>query len=166
MKVSSEVSYFPILRYLSNSWSNFPVNVMRSHISQLSIAPLLFAEASPLVQAARQDVERAALGHGWPVAACRRTSGGGLSFGDFSLATQRKVTRPSPKGGRNPFEASGLASCTAKPCHSPITLNGRLRLTANRPYDSVATLAANVFQQHGSNQPCRYDKGRRGALCH
>ncbi len=28
-----------------------------------------------------------------------------------------KVTRPSPKGGRNPFEASGLASCTAKPCH-------------------------------------------------
>ncbi|VXA76958.1 conserved hypothetical protein [Aeromonas salmonicida] len=43
-----------------------------------------------------------------------RISGGGLSFGDFSLATQRKVTRPSPKGGRNPFEASGLASCTAK----------------------------------------------------
>lgn len=28
-----------------------------------------------------------------------RISGGGLSFGDFSLATQRKVTRPSPKGG-------------------------------------------------------------------
>ncbi len=28
-----------------------------------------------------------------------------------------KVTRPSQKGGRNPFEASGLASCTAKPCH-------------------------------------------------
>jgi hypothetical protein len=28
-----------------------------------------------------------------------------------------KVTRPSPKGGRNPFEASGLASRTAKPCH-------------------------------------------------
>ena len=46
-----------------------------------------------------------------------------------------KVTRPSPKGGRNPFEASGLASCTARPCHSPITRNGRLRLTANRPYD-------------------------------
>ena len=57
-----------------------------------------------------------------------RINGGGLSFGDFSLATQRKVTRPSPKGGRNPFEASGLASCTAKPCHrlSPrtITLTG------------------------------------------
>ena len=35
-----------------------------------------------------------------------RISGGGLSFGDFSLATQRKVTRPSPKGGRNPFEAT------------------------------------------------------------
>ncbi len=46
-----------------------------------------------------------------------RISGGGLSFGDFSLATQRKVTRPSPKGGRNLVEASGLASCTAKPCH-------------------------------------------------
>jgi len=29
-----------------------------------------------------------------------------------------KVTRPSPKGGRNPFEASGLASCTARPCHT------------------------------------------------
>ena len=35
-----------------------------------------------------------------------------------------KVTRPGPKGGRNPFEASGLASCTAKPCHrlSPRTI--------------------------------------------
>jgi len=28
------------------------------------LIPLLFAEASPLVQAARQDAERAALGHG------------------------------------------------------------------------------------------------------
>ena len=46
-----------------------------------------------------------------------RTSGGGLSFGDFSLATQRKVTRPSPKGGRNPVEDGVLASCMAKPCH-------------------------------------------------
>ena len=71
-----------------------------------------------------------------------RISGGGLSFGDFSLATQRKVTRPSPKGGRNPFEASGLASCTARPCHhttapaaNTMPRNGRLRLTANRPYD-------------------------------
>ena len=64
--------------------------------------------------------------------------GGGRSIGDFSLATQRKVTRPSPKGGRNPFEASGLASCTARPCHSPITRNGRLRLPANRPYDCTA----------------------------
>lgn len=53
-----------------------------------------------------------------------------------------KVTRPGPKGGRNPFEASGLASCTAKPCHhttapaaNAIPRNGRLRLPANRPYD-------------------------------
>ncbi len=72
-----------------------------------------------------------------------RISGGGLSFGDFSLATQRKVTRPSPKGGRNPVEASSLASCTARPCHhttapaaNTIPRNGRLRLTANRPYDA------------------------------
>ncbi len=42
-----------------------------------------------------------------------RIGGGGLSFGDFSLATQRKVTRPSPKGGRNPVEGPALASCTA-----------------------------------------------------
>ena len=48
-----------------------------------------------------------------------RIVGGGLSFGDFSLTTQRKVTRPSPKGGRNPFEASGLASCAARPCRIP-----------------------------------------------
>ena len=48
-----------------------------------------------------------------------------------------KVTRPSPKGGRKPFEASGLASCTAKPCRIPPQKlqSGRLRLTANRPYD-------------------------------
>ena len=56
-----------------------------------------------------------------------------------------KVTRPRPKGGRNPLEASGLASCTAKPCHhttapvaNAIPRNGRLRLTANRPYDCTA----------------------------
>ena len=54
-----------------------------------------------------------------------------------------KVTRPGPKGGRNPFEASGLASCTARPCHhttapaaNTMPRNGRLRLTANRPYDA------------------------------
>lgn len=39
------------------------------------LIPLLFAEASPLVQAARQDAERAALGHGRPIAACRWTRG-------------------------------------------------------------------------------------------
>ena len=46
-----------------------------------------------------------------------RISGGGLSFGDFSLATQRKVTRPGPKGGRNSIEEGVLASCVAKPRH-------------------------------------------------
>ena len=44
-----------------------------------------------------------------------RISGGGLSFGDFSLATQRKVTRPGPKGGRNPIEGRALAFHAAKP---------------------------------------------------
>lgn len=44
-----------------------------------------------------------------------RISGGGLSFGDFSLATQRKVTRPRPKGGRNPVEGRALAFHAAKP---------------------------------------------------
>ena len=28
-----------------------------------------------------------------------------------------KVTRPSPKGGRNPVEGRALASCVAKPRH-------------------------------------------------
>jgi hypothetical protein len=37
------------------------------------LIPLLFAKASPLVQAARQDAERAALGHGRPIGACRWT---------------------------------------------------------------------------------------------
>ncbi|KUE79245.1 hypothetical protein ATO46_19145 [Aeromonas schubertii] len=37
-----------------------------------------------------------------------RISGVGRSIGDFSLATQRKVTRHSPKGGRNPFEGKAL----------------------------------------------------------
>jgi len=44
-----------------------------------------------------------------------RISGGGLSFGDFSLATQRKVTRPRPKGGRNPVEGRALVSHAAQP---------------------------------------------------
>ena len=44
-----------------------------------------------------------------------RLGGGGLSFGDFSLATQRKVTRPGPKGGRNPVEGRALVFHGAKP---------------------------------------------------
>ena len=142
------------------------------------LIPLLFAEASPLVQAARQDAEGAALGHGqnrkgraqldpiwrentdvrsglWPEPWMAQAKGpsaravgqeGEPKEPDVSRANKRgrrplvtlglsKVTRPSPKGGRNPVEASGLASCMAKPCHPPITRNGRLRLTANRPYD-------------------------------
>ena len=31
-----------------------------------------------------------------------------------------KVTRPSPKGGRNPVEGKALVSCMAKPCHSGV----------------------------------------------
>ncbi|UAK71256.1 hypothetical protein [Aeromonas enteropelogenes] len=50
-------------------------------------------------------------------AAGGRLGGCGLSFGDFSLATQRKVTRPGPKGGRNPIEDGVLASCVAKLRH-------------------------------------------------
>ncbi len=45
-----------------------------------------------------------------------RTSGGGLSFGDFSLATQRKVTRQAAQRRRNPIEDGVLVSCMAKPC--------------------------------------------------
>lgn len=88
-----------------------------------------------------------------------------------------KVTRPSPKGGRNPFEASGLASCTAKPCHhttapaaNAIHRNGRLRLTANRPYDCTAQpclLATGTasgwtpgcHRQRGRGRPYRPKKG-------
>ena len=43
---------------------------------RIGCCPLLFAEVSPFVQAARQDAERAALGQGWPIGACRRTNGG------------------------------------------------------------------------------------------
>ena len=47
-----------------------------------------------------------------------RTSGGGRSIGDFSLATQRKVTRQAAQRRRNPVEDGVLASCMAKPCPS------------------------------------------------
>ncbi len=47
-----------------------------------------------------------------------RTSGGGLSFGDFSLATQRKVTRQAAQRRRNPVEDGVLVSYMAKPCTS------------------------------------------------
>lgn len=98
-----------------------------------------------------------------------RISGGGLSFGDFSLATQRKVTRPSPKGGRNPFEASGLASCTAKPRHhttapaaNAISRNGRLRLPANRPYDCTVRPCLLATGTESGWTPDATGKGGRG----
>jgi len=101
-----------------------------------------------------------------------RIGGGGRSIGNFSLATQRKVTRPSPKGGRNPFEASGLASCAARPCHSPIPRNGRLRLTANRPYDAnemshkdpspaLPFAGEGASKERGRTAPNRYAGRRR-----
>ncbi len=45
-----------------------------------------------------------------------RTTGGGRSIGDFSLATQRKVTRQAAQRRRNPVEGNALVSCMAKPC--------------------------------------------------
>ena len=43
-----------------------------------------------------------------------RISGGEDLWCDFeNRASLSKVTHPSPKGGRNPVEANGLASCTA-----------------------------------------------------
>ncbi len=69
-------------------------------------------------------------------AAGGRLGGGGLSFGDFSLATQRKVTRPRQKGGRNPVEGEALASCAVKPRHHIQSANVRIRC-AIRTYDSI-----------------------------
>ncbi len=97
-----------------------------------------------------------------------RISGGGLSFGDFALATQRKVTRPGPKGGRNPFEASGLASCTAKPCHhttapaaNTIPRNGRLHGAAvpARHRHGVWLDAGMSPAKGGRDRPYRPKKG-------
>ena len=47
-----------------------------------------------------------------------------------------KVTRPSPKGGRNPVEGEALASCAVKPCHHFQSANVRIRC-AIRTYDSI-----------------------------
>ena len=144
------------------------------------LIPLLFAEASPLVQAARQDAERAALGHGqnrkgraqldpiwrentdvrsglWPEPWMAQAKGpsaravgqeGEPKVPDVSRANKRgrrplvtlglsKVTRPSPKGGRNPIEDGILAShaaqphtvfhCVAKPRHHIQSANVRIR---------------------------------------
>lgn len=40
-----------------------------------------------------------------------------------------KVTRPSPKGGRNPIEGKALASCMAKPCHPNVGLHSARGMT-------------------------------------
>jgi len=47
-----------------------------------------------------------------------------------------KVTRPGPKGGRNPVEGGALASCVAKPRHHIQSANVRIRC-AIRTYDSI-----------------------------
>ncbi len=75
-----------------------------------------------------------------------RLGGGGLSFGDFSLATQRKVTRPSPKGGRNLVEDGVLASCVAKPCHQGHTQDWEFGVT---PPGSRASEYAALFEPTG-----------------
>lgn len=79
-----------------------------------------------------------------------RLAGSGRSIGDFSLVTQRKVTRHSPKDGRTPFEGKALASCMAKPCNSLITRNERLRLSDNRSY--VDTMTAYKLRSTRSSQ--------------
>ncbi|PBO11885.1 hypothetical protein CI710_05350 [Aeromonas salmonicida] len=85
--------------------------------------PLLFAEVSPFVQAARQDAERAPLGHGWPIGACRGTNG--LTEGTRRRRANKwgirllvtlglsKVTRQAAQRRRNPVEGSALVSCMA-----------------------------------------------------
>ena len=40
-----------------------------------------------------------------------------------------KVTRPGPKGGRNPVEGGALASYVVKPCHQEYPLDRALGLT-------------------------------------
>ena len=78
-----------------------------------------------------------------------RLGGGGLSFGDFSLATQRKVTRPSPKGGRNLVEDGVLASCVAKPCHQGHPQDWEFGVT---PPGSRTSEYASLFEPTGTHQ--------------
>ncbi len=69
-----------------------------------------------------------------------RISGGGLSFGDFSLATQRKVTRPGPKGRRNPSRPTASRPMRRSRIKRPRPrANVRLHLTANRTQGPLAT---------------------------
>ncbi len=81
-------------------------------------------------------------------AAGGRLGGGGLSFGDFSLATQRKVTRPGPKGGRNPVEDGVLASCVAKPRHQGHPQDWEFGLT---PPGSRTSEYATLFEPTASH---------------
>jgi len=76
------------------------------------------------------------------------------------------------EGGRNPVEANGLASCSAQPSHpSPTPQSGRLRLTANRPYDVAASRplpspplrrggsqSIGTSKERGRTPPNRYDR--------
>ncbi len=78
-----------------------------------------------------------------------RISGGGRSIGDFSLATQKKVTRPRPKGGRNPVEDGVLASCVAKPRHQGHQQDWEFGLT---PPGSRTSEYAALFEPTGTHQ--------------
>ncbi len=77
------------------------------------------------------------------------TSVGRTNGGDFSLATQRKVTRPGPKGGRNPIEDGVLASCVAKPRHQGHPQDWEFGLT---PPGSRASEYASLFEPTGTHQ--------------
>ncbi|CAJ1848611.1 hypothetical protein LHJMPILO_02591 [Aeromonas veronii] len=61
-----------------------------------------------------------------------RTSGGGRSIGDFSLATQRKVTRQAAQRRRNPIEDGVLVSCMTKSCQ----LGGAIKDVTDPPHPS------------------------------
>ncbi len=70
-----------------------------------------------------------------------RLGGGGLSFGDFSLATQRKVTRPGPKGGRNFVEGGALVFHGAEPHQGVPCRFGARTVAVEREFAAVQCTA-------------------------